>query len=332
MLPGLTQLAAAELDGIGAKVLGSREDALSFRYSGPGSDLARLRLSVAVYRVERFEVPRPKALLGHQHFTTLLGLVESIRGAEPAGFEGFRFGAAGSDSPVFRRIAQALEDATGLAHLPDDGELLLRFRPAGGGWEVLARLTPRPLSARGWRVCNIPGGLNATVAAAGLELIGRSAGERHLNLMCGSGTLLIERGLEGSWIRGVGVDVDPQALACARDNIAAAGLTERAELLQADATSLPFAEASFDRITVDLPWGDAIGGHEENSRLYPAFLAESARVAAPGARMLVITHELRLFERLLAAQDEWRQLGEPLRVFHGGHRPGLYLLERPQQR
>ena len=37
----------------------------------------------------------------------------------------------------------------------------------GEGWEVLVRLTPRPLTARPWRVCNWPGALNAVVAGIG---------------------------------------------------------------------------------------------------------------------------------------------------------------------
>ena len=37
---------------------------------------------------------------------------------------------------------------------PEDGQLLIRLRPEtdGPGWEVLARTTPRPLSARPWRL------------------------------------------------------------------------------------------------------------------------------------------------------------------------------------
>ena len=38
--------------------------------------------------------------------------------------------------------------------------------PTDEGWEALVRLTPRPLSARPWRVCNLPGALDATAAHA----------------------------------------------------------------------------------------------------------------------------------------------------------------------
>src|SRR5690606_32638455 len=142
----------------------------------------------------------------------------------------FRIAAAGADSPVFRRLSEELARATALRHDPQDGELLLRFRRGGPGWEALLRLTPRPLSARSWRVCNMAGGANATVAAAMADLAG--TGGSYLNLMCGSGTLLVERALAGPGGPCVGVDVSSEAVECARRNLAAAGV--EAELLVDD--------------------------------------------------------------------------------------------------
>jgi tRNA (guanine6-N2)-methyltransferase len=347
VLPGLAPFAAAELEAVGAETLRAEEDSVSFVHRGDPTGLLGLRRCVAVYAVLAFDVPRPKALLGHANLARLASAIERVLRRSPAGeFSGFRFGAAGSDSPVFQRLAQELSAATGIPQR-EEGELLLRVRPGkGGGWEVLIRLTPRPLSARSWRACNRPGGLNASVAAAGHDLLGVAGDDSYLNLMCGSGTLLIERALAGGWRRGVGVDIDPAAVECARENLARAaedtaspgrGPSGRekpagsnpagtAELVRADATALPFEAGGFDRLSADLPWGDVIGDHARNAELYPLFLTEAARVSAPGARLLAITHELRLFDRALSGQSAWRH-ARTVRVFHGGHRPGLYLLE-----
>jgi tRNA (guanine6-N2)-methyltransferase len=329
VLPGLVPFARAELRAAGAKVRHESETSLLFEHRGGPKKLLALRRCVAVYALLRFDVPRPRALLGHAHLGRLTGLLASVLIASPGqSFNGFRFGAAGSDSPVFLRLADEISRGTGLPYRREDGELLLRVRPgAGGGWQVLARLTPRPLSAREWRACNRPGGLNATVAAAANDLLGVSDDDSYLNLMCGSGTLIVERALAGRLARGVALDLDPGALACAAENLALAGLAGSVELLQADATDVSLPTGEFDRLSADLPWGDAVGGHEENRLLYPRFLREAGRLAVPGARMLAITHELRIFEQALAAQTTWRSAGV-VRVFHGGHRPGLYLLQR----
>lgn len=337
VLDGLKPFAERELARLGGLSLGASADpeAVPFRYAGPWSRLAGLRTVVAVYLVERFGVPRPKALLAHQHLRRLVERILELREAAP--FASFRLSAAGRDSEVYARLAAAIGEGGGLLHDAEEGDLLLRVRPMlhsggsydganepAGGWEVLLRLTPRPLSARPWRVCNLEGGLNATVAAAMLACAPARPGDRVLNLMCGSGTLLAERHAQAPAGRLVGVDLSPRALSCARTNLEAAGAG--AELVRADATALPFAAGSFDLVLADPPWGDQIGSHEANATLYPALLAEAARVAATPAVFVLLSHEIRLLERVLRASP-WR-LAASHRVYHGGHYPRLYVLKR----
>ena len=329
-LPGLEPFVRRELKRVGVQDLEIvAEDALRFAYQHDPARLFGLRRAVALFEVLEFMVPRPKALLGDQQFRRLLEALARLRARHPEGaFRSFRFAAAGKESSVFQRLADALARSSGLEHDPEVGDLLLRVKPgARGGWEVLLRLTPRPLSARAWRVCNLPGGLNATLAVAMNDLVAPTASERYLNAMCGSGTLLVEQALAAPPAQLMGVDLSEAALDCARENLRAAQQGERVTLLRADAVALPFADASFDAITADLPWGDAVGSHEANARLYPVFLQEAARVGTQAARLALLTHEVKLFQRLLAAQSAWRVRAEH-RVFHGGHYPRLYRLER----
>ena len=228
---------------------------------------------------------------------------------------------------MFARLAAALEASLKLSYDAEAGDLLLRVRPARGGWEVLVRLTPRPLSARDWRVCNRAGGLNATLAAAMVEVAGVNPQDRFLNAMCGSGTLLIERRLAGKAARLVGVDNDDGALECAQANVLKSGFQRDVELFKGDATNLTFPADSFDVLVADVPWGDAVGSHRENASLYPALLTELARMATANARCVILTHEIKLFERVLAEQSVWR-LVDSVRVAHSGHHPRVYGLER----
>jgi len=328
VLEGLAPLASRELAAQGVRTLAGRGDGLRVAVARGPERLLSLRLASAVYRRLAFDVPRPKALLGDAHFRRVVEAVREV--AAGASFRGLRFAAAGADSPVFLRLGRALAETTGLAFDRDRGELLLRVRRAepGAGWEVLVRLTPRPLSARAWRVCNRPGGLNATLAVAMNRLAAGGPGDRYLNLMCGSGTLLVERFLDGPAAELVGVDNDAGAVRCARENLQAAGASDACRLIEADALAAPLPEGSFDVITADLPWGDAVGSHQGNRLLHPAVLEAAARLAAPGARLVLLTHELRLFREVLREQRRWRVRRE-LKVAHGGHFPHVYVLERP---
>nr|WP_221277124.1 methyltransferase domain-containing protein [Deinobacterium chartae] len=326
-MPGLEPFLKAELQRLpgSVRIFGGSEDALRLGYSGRPRDLHRLRTATAVFRRHTFAVPRPKALMGHQVFQELLAFLDEVR--QEADFGSFRFDAAGRESSTFLRLGEELERATGMRFDPEEGELLMRLRPRGEeAWEMLARTTPRPLSARPWRVRNMSGGLNAAVAVAMLRMAGVRPTDRVLNAMCGSGTLLVERALMGEAERIVGVDIDPEALEMARENLAAAKRQGQVELRLEDATALADREGSYDVIVADVPWGDAIGEHAANAQLYRDFLEEAWRVGSKAVRLVVLTHELRLFEGILEA-SRWR-LDREVQVFHGGHRPKMYLLRK----
>lgn len=321
-LPGLESFVQAELKSYGIHTLQQRnKEILRFTYSGDVKKLFALRRAVALYGVQEFPIPRPKALLGDEYLRRLVQAIETVLALHPGNtFTSFRFSAAGSDSSVFQKLAETLSQRLHLPYDAEEGNLLLVVRPSEKGWEVAIRLTPRPLSARNWRVCNLEGGLNATLAVVMNDLAEVKATDRYLNAMCGSGTLLIEIGKAAKL---VGVDSSKKALVCAEQNINASGVNG-VELLESDATQLPFAENSFDVVAADVPWGDAVGTHEGNTKLYPAFLQEMARVTTIDARLVILTHELKLFEKVLTTSP-W-QIKAQHRVFHGGHYPNIYLL------
>ena len=327
VLPGLEEVAATELAGV---PLARDVRGLRFWYPGSPERLTRLRSAVAVYRIKSWDVPRPRGLLGHQQLGELVSYVREV--AEVGRHRSFRIGAAGKESPTMQRLAEELSAALGLPHDPEEGELLLRLRPSadrqgadGQGWDVLARMTPRPLSARAWRECNMGGGLNATIAYAMHKLAGQRDEDRIFNPMSGSGTLLIERALLGPYDALVGVDIDPDAVACARTNLAAAG--KQVEVAQVDALHTGLPSRSFDLVISDLPWGDAIGSHQSNETLYPAFLKEMHRLTSRRGRLCLLTHELHLFERVMREQSDW-EAKELFQVYSGGHHPKAYLLHK----
>ena len=338
VLEGIKPFALQEIQkslGQHASLLSQQQDdpeSIFLRYNGAIPALLRLRTVVAAYLVAYFPIARPRALLGHQNYQQLLEQIRSVQALYPKGtFSGFRISAAGENSTVFSTLYEKLSEDIQLPYNPDEGDLLLRIRPSSlqdDGWEVMIRLSPRPLSTRAWRVHNMKGALNATIAAAMIDMSQPQLSDRFLNMMCGSGTLLIERVIQGPAAVVVGVDTNVEALRGALKNTLVERSGQRILLLNTDATRTPFLEETFDVICADLPWGQLVGSHEKNNALYPQFFDEVTRLAAPSARLIVLTHEINLFEHVFKDYKKYWTLHESIQVFQGGLHPRTYVLQR----
>jgi 23S rRNA G2445 N2-methylase RlmL len=308
----------------------ARAGTLRFEYVGNPYQLLKLRTVQAVYLVQQYNIPRPKGLLGDEHFKKLLGHIKIARDLWPAdAFTTLHISAAGSDSSVMTRLKEELAAKTGLLIGNEEGDLLIRVRKAkdGDGWETLVRISPRPQATRSWRVCNREGALNAPVAYVMNVLTQPSAEDVYLNMGCGSGTLLIERMALGEVKSIVGYDNDSVALECAGKNIEAAGYSEIIKRRQGDITDLPLSAKSVDVITADLPFGQLVGSHDDNLTLYPKLLKEAARLLKPSGRMVLISHEVRLLDTLLEDSQHWK-IEQNLRVTVGGMHPRIWVLSR----
>ncbi len=271
-----------------------------------------------------FAIPRPKALLGQQYFDEIIRTAQAIMHEHR--FTTLQLDAAGSDSTVMQRIVTELAQRLNLQVVSTEGEFVVRIRPSALGWQVLLRLTPRPLGTRSWRVCNMPGALNAVVAAAMVRWAGLYDDDRILNVGAGSATLLIERALMGPASMLVGCDVSADARACAQRNIAAAQFQDRIAMHDWDATALPLADTSVDLILADLPFGQLIGTHNSNTQLYPAVIHEARRVLSSRGRMVLISHEIRLLHQTLTSMTSVR-IADELQVEVGGMHPVMYLVQ-----
>lgn len=294
------------------------------------ANLLALRCAVAVHLVVTLDVVRPRSMLSPDQLATIASAVEEARALHPRkAFASFRFSAAGAASDEFERLHAAVAASTGLVRDDVDGDALLRFRKSrvlASGWDVLIRLTPRPLSARPWRVFAFPGSLNATVAAAMVRASNPSAGDRFVDPMCGSGTLLVERLAVGRPARVVGADSDAAAVNGVAANLRAARYRGRVERVVSDARRLPHPDGSFDVVCTNLPWGTSVGSHDDNRVLYPAVLRELRRVVTAAGRAVVLTHEVSVFEDALGGN--WDLVARH-RIFQKGHHPRMYVL-RPR--
>jgi tRNA (guanine6-N2)-methyltransferase len=328
-VPGLVPVLLEEVTelGLGPVVGEAGPGSLRLEPLRPLARMAEARTARDGFLVLIFDVPRPRGLLGEEHLRRLVSAVQAVSSASPAPFTGFRFSAAGSGSAVFARLAGELAARTGLEHLAEDGELVIRVRRSTPGWEVLIRLRPRPLSARTWRMTGFPGALEASTAAAMVRLAG-GPGRDVADLCCGSGTILIEALAAGRGDRlAVGVDRDPPALAAARRNLEswAGGRDRTGQLVRSDVSGTGLRSGSLDLIWSNPPWGHQFGRHHLADRLHDDLLTESARIARRQARLVVITHELRRFQAALGRQRHW-MIRRRDQLDLRGHHPCIWVL------
>jgi tRNA (guanine6-N2)-methyltransferase len=338
VIPGLEEFAEREVrerHGASIKVPTRRyRGRVPIVYHGNPVSLNRLRSVVATHIVVTFHVSRPSAFLGHEYFGRLLRLFESVIALHPdETFRSFRVSAAGSNSPVFRRLRGGISKATRLYDTEEPAHLQVSFRrPPGGnpGWQVLVRLSPKSISARPWRTCDFAGALNASVASIMVGLTKPTPGDTYLNLACGSATLMVERFELESRVNVIGVDLSGTALECARANLHASGHARKAYLIRADVKRVPLAPSTADVIVADLPYGMLAGGDSDIPNLYSAVVQESTRLAACYSQLVVITARNKAFRKALSGfEDRWdMEAVYPIKIpFRSGYiQPRIYSL------
>ncbi|GAB4202469.1 MAG: hypothetical protein OHK0022_25730 [Roseiflexaceae bacterium] len=169
-------------------------------------------------------------------------------------------------------------------------------------WYLAARPTAYDDPRFAYRLADIPAALQPALAAAVARLLGPAGQPVVLDPFCGSGTLLVEYAHLVPECRLIGLDNSAEALEAARQNLAAAGLAERTELLLGDSRRLEAAleGRAVDLLISNLPYGLRVGSHEQVRELYPAFFAQAARVLPPGGRVAFLAKDDELVQECLA--------------------------------
>ncbi|WNN89267.1 methyltransferase domain-containing protein [Gloeocapsopsis dulcis] len=156
------------------------------------------------------------------------------------------------------------------------------------------RITPHSVRARDYRNGERKASLRPTIAAAMAVLSNPNERDRVIDPMCGSGTLLIERGLLSSYASLQGYDIDPEAVKLAATNISNANLRD-ANVKSCDSTTLHLETESADILLCNLPFGKVYGNKETNTDLYIRCLQEWGRVVKTGGRAILLTSDTKCF-------------------------------------
>jgi 23S rRNA G2445 N2-methylase RlmL len=158
----------------------------------------------------------------------------------------------------------------------------LRAAPdASGDLLLVPRLDPDPRFD--YRRADVPAASHPTIAAALARFAGIEADEVVWDPFVGSGLELIERARLGPVRALYGTDLDPRALAAARQNLEAAGISG-AQLIEADA--LTFSPPRLSLIISNPPMGRRVARDGSVGQLLERFVTHAATVLRPGGRLV----------------------------------------------
>ncbi|XP_044865779.1 THUMP domain-containing protein 2 isoform X3 [Mauremys mutica] len=133
-------------------------------------------------------------------------------------------------------------------------------------------------------------GLRSTVAWAMASLAEISTGAFVLDPMCGLGTILLEAAKEWPNVHYLGADINDSQLQGAHENIKAAGLMDKIELLKASVIALPLPSESVDVVISDIPFGKKFK-ITKDIKLLPNILREMERVLHVGGTVVLLVSQ-----------------------------------------
>lgn len=160
---------------------------------------------------------------------------------------------------------------------------------------------------RAYRKCSSMVSLNPAIAYAMNVLAGLDDKDRILDPCCGSGTILIERQLLKSALC-IGVDIDPRALDCAKENATEAKVD--IEFKHGDIKDKKFPDNYFTKIISNLPYGIHSGSRDKNKELYRFLADHSINWLKVGGKAVFITNAKSLLKNSFAFNPNWELISE----------------------
>ena len=163
-------------------------------------------------------------------------------------------------------------------------------------WSNAATLTLR-LSDRRFKYRGLPpperaAALRPTIAAAMIKLADIRDGQRVLDPMCGSGTILLEGTSYCANAEFFGSDVSSEAVQMANYR-----LKGRASVQQCALDKLEYSSSSFNRIITNLPWGKQLA---VNRRMYTQSVKSMLSWVDDTGKLVLLTSQTDLLESTLA--------------------------------
>ena len=232
------------------------------------------------------------------------------------------------DRAVFIRKLCA---AMGGSNSPSHYDCELRIEDARGGCRVYWMLKNVPDTRYPWRketiAASMQPALGACLARLALARIGVER-PRVLDPFCGSGTLLFSLEQQTRCAALIGVDQSADALEKAKRNAAAGN--SRAVFVHKDCLKFRPDGRAFDLVIANLPFGNRVGTHTDNERLYAAFLRLLPELLGEHGVAVLYTMEQKLLSRLLKGAPALRVAGTFV-TEAGGLLPRVFVIDKAEK-
>ena len=295
----------AELDNLG---LPYRESSLNGLLDVKTADLDRLRC----YEQALYDLGK-------------MGEYErAAKALDAFGCHGYRYRVEAGGIPSEHRRNAIQSVSEGLAHFGYEDN------PSGYAFEIrllhdrMVAIFPGDTRFE-YRKQAIPASINPVTAASIMRLCRpyMRADARVLDPFCGSGTMLIERGLILPTQTLVGVDISPFAIRAACENRKASG--QKIALIHGDA--LQFGASRFDEIVSNMPFGIRVSKHAENERLYALFTGRLKSLLEDGGYAFLYTLEKKLLRDSVRNNSSLKIINEVI-MESGGLSPSLFIIQK----
>ncbi|MBU1159655.1 methyltransferase domain-containing protein [Patescibacteria group bacterium] len=296
-ITGLKEIALNEIiQHPNFRIVGENADSIYLDFIQDLTEIKNLRSVSRAYII--IENPKYNPLYISNHKSILGGLIEMVVSKNKEVFKSFKITCAGSDSPEVRSVAKYVEENWGLIE-KEEADLKIHMIKHDDIWEIGIQITPRPLSVRAYKVRNMSGAMDPTVAYALNSLCGLDQAESYLNVFSGSATLLIEAGqCYPNLKKLIGFDNNKKHISLAIQNIKKAGLIQKIELKEKDIVDKPDL-GKFDVITSDLPFGMSISKDEDLDKLYQCFIEYCEQSLNHAGILAVYTSEHEMLEKII---------------------------------
>lgn len=237
-----------------------------------------------------------------KHKSILKRIIDEVLSKKIDTFKTFKISCAGSTSPEVRNMIKYVETEYKLKESAE-ADLKISVAKVNDTWEIAVQATRRPLSVRDYKINNMSGAMDPTIAYALNSLCELGGKKTYLNVFSGSATLLIEAGLSNDNLEVlVGFDNNKTHLSFAYQNIKKAGLIQKIKLYEKDIFSFQKI-GKFDVVVADLPFGMVISKNEDLDKLYKTFLDYASLALDPKGILGVYTSEFVLFQKVIEKSD-----------------------------